>query len=51
MTASFGSGASMPVTTPPRYAPHPDDITVPSPGNHRRNEDLDVPTFIRKKAD
>ena len=51
MTASFGSGASMPVTTPPRYAPHPDDITVPSPGNNRRNEDLDVPTFIRKKAD
>ena len=51
MTASFGSGASMPVTTPPSYAPHPDDITVPSPGNNRRNEDLDVPTFIRKKAD
>ena len=51
MTAAIGAGANMPVTTPPRYAPHsPDDFTAPS-GNPRRTEDLDVPTFIRKKAD
>ena len=51
MTASIGAGATMPVTTPPRYAPHsPDDFTAPS-ANPRRTEDLDVPTFIRKKAD
>ena len=51
MTAAIGAGATMPVTTPPRYAPHsPDDFTAPS-ANPRRTEDLDVPTFIRKKAD
>jgi cell division protein FtsZ len=51
MTASLGAGATMPVTTPPRYAPHaPDDFAVPQ-SSPKRTEDLDVPTFIRKKAD
>jgi cell division protein FtsZ len=50
LTASLGSGATMPVTTPPRYAPAADDTARPQP-NVKRTEDLDVPTFIRKKAD
>ncbi|HKP35330.1 MAG TPA: cell division protein FtsZ [Pyrinomonadaceae bacterium] len=50
MTASMGAGATMPVTTPPRYAPAADEPTRPQT-NPRRTEDLDVPTFIRKKAD
>jgi cell division protein FtsZ len=51
MTASMGAGATMPVTTPPRYAPHTqDDFAVPQ-SSPKRTEDLDVPTFIRKKAD
>ena len=50
LTASLGSGATMPVTTPPRYAPAADDNARPQP-NPKRTEDLDVPTFIRKKAD
>ena len=49
--ASVGSGAQMPVTSPPRYAPRtPDDFPASQPGN-KRVDDLDVPTFIRKKAD
>lgn len=37
--------------SPPRYTPRPsDDIQRPITGNPRA-EDLDVPTFIRKKAD
>jgi len=40
----------MPLTTPPRYAPRsPEEF--PGSGNQRRVDDLDVPTFIRKKAD
>jgi cell division protein FtsZ len=50
MTVSMGAGAAMPVTTPPRYAPAADDPGRPQ-SNPRRTEDLDVPTFIRKKAD
>jgi cell division protein FtsZ len=50
MTVSMGAGAAMPVTTPPRYAPAADDPARPQ-SNPRRTEDLDVPTFIRKKAD
>src|SRR5205809_1227611 len=43
------SGIQMPVTTAPRYAPRsPDEF--PGTGN-KRVDDLDVPTFIRKKAD
>jgi len=50
MTVSMGAGAAMPVTTSPRYAPAADDPARPQ-SNPRRTEDLDVPTFIRKKAD
>ena len=50
LTASMGAGATMPVTTPPRYAPASDDTARPQ-SNPKRTEDLDVPTFIRKKAD
>jgi len=46
----MGAGATMPVTTPPRYAPAADETTRPQT-NPKRTEDLDVPTFIRKKAD
>jgi cell division protein FtsZ len=38
-------------TTPPRYTQRPgDDVSRPG-ANAARSEDLDVPTFIRKKAD
>jgi cell division protein FtsZ len=50
LTASMGAGATMPVTTAPRYTPAADDPVRPQ-SNPRRSEDLDVPTFIRKKAD
>ena len=44
------TGAHIPASTPPRYPSRPvDDGVVPQPP--RRTEDLDVPTFIRKKAD
>ena len=50
-TTSVSAGAHMPVTTPPRYMPRPpDDFPAPQP-SPRRADDLDVPTFIRKKAD
>jgi hypothetical protein len=39
----------MPLTTPPRYAPRsPEEFPG---GSNKRVDDLDVPTFIRKKAD
>jgi cell division protein FtsZ len=47
MTAAIGAGATMPVTTAPRHEPPTPDFGLGS----RRSEDLDVPTFIRKKAD
>ena len=47
MTAAIGAGATMPVTTAPRHEPPIPDFGLGS----RRSEDLDVPTFIRKKAD
>ena len=51
MTAAVGAGATMPVTASPRYdVPTPDFGVTPS-GSKARSEDLDVPTFIRKKAD
>jgi cell division protein FtsZ len=38
-------------STPPRYTRTPgDDLSRPAPGT-QRPDDLDVPTFIRKKAD
>jgi hypothetical protein len=40
----------MPITTPPRYAPRSPEEFPGSP-NSKRVDDLDVPTFIRKKAD
>ena len=49
-TATLPTGVQMPLTTPPRYAPRsPEEF----PGTHhsKRVDDLDVPTFIRKKAD
>ena len=49
MTAAVGVGATMPMTTAPRYdVPTPDFGVTP---NSRQAQDLDVPTFIRKKAD
>ena len=50
LTAAVGAGATMPATTAPRYAPPEPDFAV-SPSSSKRGEDLDVPTFIRKKAD
>jgi len=50
-TATVSAGATMPVSSPPRYAPRtPDEFPAQQPGT-KRMEDLDVPTFIRKKAD
>ncbi|HEX8707168.1 MAG TPA: cell division protein FtsZ [Pyrinomonadaceae bacterium] len=43
------SSGTMPATTAPRYTQRPgDDRQPPAPS---RSDDLDVPTFIRKKAD
>ena len=45
------SNAALP-PTPPRYTQRPgDDLTRPNISNPARPDDLDVPTFIRKKAD
>jgi cell division protein FtsZ len=44
------SRAAMP-GSPPRYTQHPGDDLSRSPVSSSRQEDLDVPTFIRKKAD
>jgi cell division protein FtsZ len=46
--ATAAAGAQMPITTAPRFAPKSPDG---NPANPRRADDLDVPTFIRKKAD
>ena len=47
-TVALPTGAQMPLTTPPRYQPRsPEEF----PGGGKRVDDLDVPTFIRKKAD
>jgi cell division protein FtsZ len=43
------TSAHIPASTPPRYPSRPDEGVVPQPP--RRTDDLDVPTFIRKKAD
>jgi cell division protein FtsZ len=49
--ATAAAGAQMPLTTAPRYSPRsPDEFPAPQQ-SPRRNDDLDVPTFIRKKAD
>jgi len=50
VTAAVASGVQMPLTTAPRYAPRPPE-EFPSTHNPKRVDDLDVPTFIRKKAD
>ena len=48
--ASTGATATLPVNTP-RFIPRPaDDLPRPMM-SHARSDDLDVPTFIRKKAD
>src|SRR2546425_12499895 len=50
-TATLPAGVQIPLTAPPRYAPRtPDEFPAQQPGA-KRMEDLDVPTFIRKKAD
>jgi len=52
-SSSLGSGAATTVmpAPPPRYVPRPaDDLPRPMMANSRV-DDLDVPTFIRKKAD
>jgi cell division protein FtsZ len=46
---SAAANTVMPVT-PPRYVPRPSD-DLPRPMLGARADDLDVPTFIRKKAD
>jgi cell division protein FtsZ len=50
-TASAAVGAQMPITTAPRYAPRTPEEYPPTAPSRGRTEDLDVPTFIRKKAD
>jgi cell division protein FtsZ len=50
-TASAAAGAQMPITSPPRYAPRSPEEFPASHGSSKRVDDLDVPTFIRKKAD
>ncbi|HKO61069.1 MAG TPA: hypothetical protein VJV03_07920, partial [Pyrinomonadaceae bacterium] len=47
--ASAASVTAMPAT-PPRYVQRPSD-DLPRPMMGARADDLDVPTFIRKKAD
>ena len=47
--ASAGASNVMPAA-PPRYVPRPQD-DLPRPMLNARADDLDVPTFIRKKAD
>jgi cell division protein FtsZ len=48
-TVALPTGVQMPLTTPPRYAPRsPEEFPG---GSNKRVDDLDVPTFIRKKAD
>jgi cell division protein FtsZ len=49
VAATAAAGAQMPATTSPRYAPKsPGEFPAAKPG---RADDLEVPTFIRKKAD
>jgi len=49
-TVALPTNVQMPLTTPPRYAPRsPEEF--PGTQNPKRVDDLDVPTFIRKKAD
>jgi cell division protein FtsZ len=47
--ASAATVSSLPANAP-RYVPRPTD-DLPRPMMHARPDDLDVPTFIRKKAD
>jgi cell division protein FtsZ len=47
--ASAASVSALPVA-PPRFVQRPSD-DLPRPMMHARPDDLDVPTFIRKKAD
>jgi cell division protein FtsZ len=49
--ASAAAGAQMPVTSPPRYAPRSPEEFPAAHASSKRVDDLDVPTFIRKKAD
>ena len=50
IAASVAANVVMP-STPPRYVQRPVDDTPRPMMNHGRSDDLDVPTFIRKKAD
>jgi cell division protein FtsZ len=49
-SGKIAASAGMP-STPPRYTRTPGDDTQRPIVNSNRTEDLDVPTFIRKKAD
>src|SRR5467141_2842012 len=49
--ATAAAGAQMPLTTAPRYAPRSPEEFPASHASSKRIDDLDVPTFIRKKAD
>ena len=49
-SATMPASVQMPLTTAPRYAPRPPEEFPPA-HNPKRVDDLDVPTFIRKKAD
>ncbi len=48
--ASAGSAAVLP-SNAPRYTQRPTDDLPRPMMSHARADDLDVPTFIRKKAD
>ena len=48
--ASAGSVAVLPASAP-RYTQRPTDDLPRPMMSHARSDDLDVPTFIRKKAD
>lgn len=48
--ASTGATVALPANTP-RFVPRPSDDLPRPMMSHARSDDLDVPTFIRKKAD
>jgi cell division protein FtsZ len=51
VTTGTGMGDAQLPTTPPRYTQRPGDDLSRAATNNTRGDDLDVPTFIRKKAD
>jgi cell division protein FtsZ len=51
VSTGTGMGDAALPTTPPRYTQRPGDDLSRAATNQTRADDLDVPTFIRKKAD